>query len=111
MRDAWINGQPVIVRLDAQHAFRQYGERPGSGTGQPGVLAFTEGRSVLAGYHLAVGIRFRTVDLGNVFQEGRAGLLVQFEGSVAMSHDGFREDDPWIVVAEDAGIFLVSRRI
>ena len=51
------------------------------------------------------------VDLADVFDASRAGLTVDFKSTVATANDGLCNRNPWIVVAEDTGIFLVSRRI
>ena len=51
------------------------------------------------------------MDLGDVLDIGRAGLAVDLKGTVAMAQNGLGAADPRVVVAEDAGILLVSRRI
>ena len=51
------------------------------------------------------------MDLTELFYTGRACLPIDLKGSISASDDGLRDRYPGIVVAEDAAVFLVSRRI
>ena len=109
--DAGIDAQAVEGGIYAQDVLGDIREGPGRGAGQPAVLAFAEVGGVGTCDHLGIDVRLGPVDLTELFHTGRAGLPVNFKGSVAASHDGFRDGDPGIVVAEDTCIFFVSRRI
>ena len=109
--DAGIDLQASPVRLDAQDVVADDVEVPRSSAGQPGVLSLAEVLRVLAGDHLGVDVGLHLVQVGNLLAIGGGDLLVQVEGAVAVAHDGLRSDDPGVVVAEDARVLLVSRRI
>ena len=51
------------------------------------------------------------MDVGDVLDVGGAGLLVDLKGPVAVAEDSLGAADPRVVVAEDARVLLVSRRI
>ena len=51
------------------------------------------------------------MDLGDILDIGGAGLAVHRKGTVAVSERCFGAADPRVVVAEDTGVLLVSRRI
>ena len=109
--NAGIDAQSAESGIYAQNILGDIGESPGCGSGQPAVLAFSEVGSVGTCHHLGINIRLCLVDLAELFNAGRACLPVNFKRSVAASHDGLRNGYPGIVVAEDTGIFFVSRRI
>ena len=48
---------------------------------------------------------------GLVLDEGGAYLGIVFPSIVASAHNGLANDDPWVVVAEDARILLVTSGI
>ena len=51
------------------------------------------------------------MDFADIFDVGRAGLLVNLKSSVAASDDGFCDRNPWIIVTEDTCVFLVTAGI
>ena len=51
------------------------------------------------------------MDLADLLHIRRTRLLIDLKCSVAASDDGLRDGNPRVVVAEDAGIFLVPGRI
>ena len=110
-RDTRINAKTCEFRLYTKNCLGNIDKRPCGGTGQPAVLCLTEEFGVGSGYHLGVDIRLGSVDLADVFDVSRAGLTVDFKSTVATANDGLCNGNPWIVVAEDTGIFFVSRRI
>ncbi len=65
----------------------------------------------LACHHLAVNVGFGAVDLRDVLDVGGAGLAVDRKGAVAVAQRCLSAADPRVVVAEDTGVLLVSRRI
>ena len=110
-RDTWIDTQSVVGWLYTQDSLRQVPESPCSSTGQPAVLCLTMENCVSACNHLRIYIWFRTVDFTDIFDVGRAGLLVNLKSSVAASDDGFCDRNPWIIVTEDTCVLFISRRI
>ena len=109
--DTGVYLQAVQRGLDAKDILAHIEEGPCGSAGQPAVLCFAKGGGILTGHHLAVNIGFGAVDLGNILDVGRACLAVHLKGPVAMPQNGFGTADPRIVVAEDTGVLLVSRRI
>ena len=81
---------------------------PCRSTCQPAVLSLTMIFRITTGYHLGIYIRLCSVNLTDIFYISRTGLLIYFKGSVTTSDDSLSDGDPWIVVAEDTGIFLIS---
>lgn len=77
---------------------------------QPTVFGLAEARGGGACDHLAIDIGLGTVQSG-VAQIGRTGAAVNIEGPSAVSQHDLGQNDPWVVVTEDAAVFLVSRRI
>ena len=51
------------------------------------------------------------MDFTDIFNICGTDLPVSFKGTLSVSHNGFSDRDPGVVVAEDTGILLVSRRI
>ena len=51
------------------------------------------------------------MDFANVFNIRRAGLFINFKSTVSSSDNSFGNGNPWIVMAEDSGIFFVSWRV
>ena len=111
IRDARVDAETIQGRLDAEDVLTHAGEGPGSGTGQPAVLALARGRRITSGHHLAVDIRLRAVDLRDVLEINRAGLLEDLKGTVSMTDHRFGCRNPRIVVTEDPGVLLISRRV
>ena len=74
-------------------------------------LASPKVGGVLACHHLAVNVGFGAVDLRDVLDVGGAGLAVDRKGAVAVTQRCLGAADPRVVVAEDTGVLLVSRRI
>ena len=109
--DAGVYLQAVQGGLDAQNVLADVEEGPCRRTGQPAVFGFAEGGGVLTGYHLAVNVGLGAVDLGDVLDIGGAGLAVHRKGAVAVTERCLGAADPRVVVAEDTGVLLVSRRI
>ena len=68
-------------------------------------------RSIPAGHHLTVDIRLGPADLTLIFQISRTGLFEDLESPAAMTENRLGTADPWIIMAEDSGIFLISRRV
>ena len=111
MGNAGVNPQAVPVGLHAKDVVADHIEVPGCGAGKPAVFGLAEVGRVLAGNHLAVHIRLHFVQVAFVLAVGGGDAAVQVEGAVAVAHHGFSGDNPGIVVAEDAGVLLVSRRV
>ena len=110
-RDAGIDAQAVKGRIEAKDVLRDIRKGPCGRAGQPAVFAFAEIGGVGAGNHLRVDIGLGAMDLAEFLYTGRAGLPIHFKCPASVSEDRLCDRDPGIVVAEDAGIFLVSRRI
>ena len=110
-RDTWVDTQSVVGWLNTQDSLRQVPESPCCSTCQPAVLCLTMENCVSACNHLRIYIWFRTVDFADIFDVGRAGLLVNLKSSVAASDDGFCDRNPWIIVTEDTCVLFISRRI
>jgi len=68
-------------------------------------------KSIFAGNHLRIDIGFHLVQLGNFLAIGWRNALPIVKRTIPVSCHGFTNADPWIVVAEDSGIFLVARRV
>ena len=111
MRDAGVDAQAVQGGLDAQNVLADVHKGPCRRAGEPAVLGLAEGGGIAPGDHLAVNVRFSAVDLADVLDIGRAGLFVNSKGPVAVAQHRFGAADPGVVVAEDARILFVSRRI
>ena len=111
VRDAGVHLQSVQRGLDAQNILAHIEERPRRRAGQPAVLGLAKGGRIPAGYHLAVDIGLCAVYLRNILNVGRAGLAVDLKGTVAVAQNGLSAADPRVIVAENAGVLFVSRRI
>ena len=61
--------------------------------------------------HLGVYIWFGAMDLADILDVSRAGSRVYLPCAVSTSDYRLSDRDPWIVVAEDTGIFLVAARV
>ena len=105
--DTRIDLDTVISWLDAEDELCDGVPVPGCGASEPRVLAFSGFGGILACYHLAIDVRLDLVKL-LVLNPGRADLGVMLPGVVAATGHRLANDDPWIVVAEDAGILLVT---
>ncbi len=84
---------------------------PGRRAGEPGVLGLAEGGRVLAGDHLRVDIRLAAVQVADLLARRGVDAAVVVVGHVAVAQPRLADHDPGIVVAEDAGVLLVSRRV
>ena len=51
------------------------------------------------------------MDLADVLNVGRAGLFVDFKRAVAVTDNGLSAANPRVVVAEDACVLFVARRV
>ena len=51
------------------------------------------------------------MDIADLLQIGRADLSVDFKGPVSMAKESFCAAYPWVVVAENACVLLISWRI
>ena len=109
-RKTRLDAQAVVAGFDAQQILRGGIPVPGGRTGQPAVLALTRQRSVFPGHHLAIDIGLHLVQL-LVRDEGGRNLAVMPPGVRSAAGEGLADDDPGIVVAEDAGVLLVTLRI
>ena len=105
--DTGIDFYAVICWLDAEDELCDGVPVPGCGAGEPRVLAFSGFGGILACYHLAIDVRLDLVEL-LVFDPGGTDLGVMLPGIVAATGNCLANDDPWIVMAEDAGILLVT---
>ena len=105
--DTGINLKTVVGRLDSQDELGDGVPVPGGCAGEPGVFALAGTECILTRYHLGVDVGFNLVQ-GLVLDVGRADFAPVFHGSLAVTADGFTNDDPRIVVTEYAGILLVT---
>ena len=105
--DTGIDFYAVICWLDAEDELCDGVPVPGCGAGEPGILAFSGFGGILACYHLAIDVRLDLVKL-LVLNPSRADLGVVLPCVIAAAGDCLANDDPWIVMAEDAGILLVT---
>ena len=108
--DTGVDLDAVVGRLDAEDELRDGVPVPGGGAGEPGILAFARLRGILAGYHLAIDVRLDLVEC-LVLDPGGTDLGVVVPRIVAATGDCLADDDPGVVVAEDACILLVTGRI
>ncbi len=51
------------------------------------------------------------MQFADVLEVSRANLFIVFPGLIATPDFSFANHDPWIVMTENSGIFLVARRI
>ena len=107
---ARVDLQAVVIRLNAQNPLRRGVEAPRRRAGQPTVLRLAEMRRVRPRDHLAVHIRLGVVQL-LILDIGRAGAAVDVISAAAVAERRLRQRNPRVVVAEDAAVLLVSRRI
>ncbi|MPN51009.1 hypothetical protein SDC9_198650 [bioreactor metagenome] len=108
---ARIDGETFQRRADAEDVLADVHKRPRGGAGEPTVLPFAKGRRVATGDHLAIDIRFRAARIADLLHISRAGSRIHFKRAVAVTKHGFGAADPRVVVAENARVFLISRRI
>lgn len=108
--DTRVDLDTVISWLDAEDELCDGVPVPGCGASEPRVLAFSGFGGILACYHLAIDVRLDLVKL-LVLNPSRADLGVMLPGVVAATGHRLANDDPWIVVAKDAGILLVAGRV
>ena len=110
--ETWVDVQTLVIWLDAEDELADRIPHPCCCTGEPGVLSFARFGCILTGYHLAVYVRFYLVQsLILLFYIAWQNLGIMVPGIVATTGYGFTDDNPRIVVAEDAGILLVTFRI
>ena len=110
-RYAGIYFQSLERRLYSQDILGNIYKGPGGSAGKPAVFCLPEIRSVFTGYHLGIDIWFGAVYVADIFQKGRTDLPVYLKGSFSSSKDSFRDRYPGIIMAENTGVFLVSRGI
>src|ERR1019366_9986593 len=103
-RDDRRDQQAIVGRADAKNPLRDRVVVPGGGAGEPGVLGFSKRRSVTPGDHLGVNVGLAAVDVADFLASGRIDPVVVVVGAVSIANARFADDDPWIVVAEDAGV-------
>lgn len=106
-----VNAQPCEARLDPQNILGNIHEGPGSGSCEPAVFCFPVRGGIPAGDHLGIAVRLGSVDFADILQESRTGFPVYFKGSFPSADNRLRDGNPGIVMAENACIFLVSRRV
>ena len=110
--ETWVDVQTLVIWLDAEDELADRIPHPCCCTGEPGVLSFARFGCILTGYHLAVYVRFYLVQsLILLFYIAWQNLGIMVPGIVATTGYCFTDDNPRIVVAEDAGILLLTFRI
>src|SRR5262249_50496820 len=109
--DAGVHAQAVPLGADAQEVLGDGYEVPGGGAGEPRVLGFAVAHGVFAGDHLRVHVGLGAVDLADVFDVGGRDLLIVLERALAAADHGLRDHHPRVIVAEDARVLLVTRRV
>src|ERR1019366_5892389 len=110
-RDDRRDQQPIVGRADAKNPLRDGVVVPGGRAGEPRVFRFPMRGSVAAGDHLSVNVGFAAVDVADFLASGRIDALVIVVGTVSIADARFADDDPGIIVTEDACVFLVARRV
>ena len=100
----------VILRPYAQKIFRGSEPVPGRRTGQPAVLALARTECILTGHHLAIDIRLHLVQC-LVLDECRGNLAIMLPRIIPAACKHLSHNHPRIVVAENAGILLISLRV
>src|ERR1035441_5653278 len=110
-RDDRRDQQAIVGRANSQNPLCDRVVVPGGGACEPGVLGFSKCGSVAPGDHLSVNIGLAAVDVADLLASGRINPRVIVMGAVSITDARFADDDPWIVVAEDAGVFFVARRV
>ena len=108
--NAGVYLQSVVGGTDTQDVLRDGEPVPGCRARQPRVLALTRTCSILSCHHLTIDVGLHLVQL-LVTNPRRSNLGVVLPGIVASPGHGLTDDDPRIVVTEDAGILLVSGRV
>src|SRR5450631_1082171 len=108
---AGMHAQAVEVGAHPQEVLGDSHEIPGRSPRQPGVLGLAVANGVLAGVHLGVDVRLEAVDLALLLEVRRRDLLPVVEGAIAAADHRLGDDHPGVVVAEDAGVLLVPRRV
>lgn len=108
--DAGVYLQPLESRPDAEDILGYRIPVPCGRARQPGVLALSGLRSILARDHLAIDIGLDPVQ-SLVSDPRRAYFRIVRPRIVAASGHRLRDNHPRIVVAEDAGVLLVTGRI
>ena len=68
-------------------------------------------RRIFSGDHLRVGVRLTTMQPAHLLAGRRIDPKIVFKRSVGIAHQSLRNHHPRIVVAEDAGVLFVARRI
>ena len=76
-------------------------------TREPRVLAFAGLCGVLAGHHLTVDVGFNLMQC-LVLDECRTDFDIVFPRVIASAYHRLANDNPWVVVAEDAGVLFVA---
>ena len=109
-RNTGIDHQAGVGRTDAEYVLRNGEPVPCRGTGQPAVLALTGLGGFLTGYHLAIDVGLNAVQL-LILDPCGTDLAIQVPRIVAASGFGLGDDDPWVVMTEDAAVLLVSGRL
>ena len=110
--DARVNLQSFVAGLDAQDELRDGIPVPGRRARQPAVLGLAGTGGILAGNHLRIDVRLHLVQGAvDFFDVSGAYLAVVLPGTVAAAQHRFADDDPRVVVAEDARILLVPGRV
>jgi len=110
-RDARINGKPVVSGFYAQDRLGNIHKGPGGSPGQPAVLCLAVTGSIGTGDHLGIAVGLCAVNLADVLDVGGTGPAVDLKSPASAPDDSLRDGDPGIIVTEDTGILLISRRI
>src|ERR1019366_7179891 len=110
-RDDRRDQQAIIGRANAKNPLCDRVVVPGGRACEPGVLGFSKRGSVTPGDHLGVHVGLAAVDVADLLASGRINPRVIVVGAVSITDARFADDDPRIVVTEDACVFLVARRV
>ncbi len=111
VRNGRVDLQAVVLRLNSENILRDRYEIPSRRTGKPRVFSLAVTLAVLARDHLRVNVRLGAVKVAHLLAERGGYLGVILKRLVSVSHSRFRADYPRVVVAEYAGVLLITARI
>src|SRR5574344_2316877 len=111
LRNARIDDETVVVRTDAEDELRDGVPVPRRRAGEPRVLRLARLRRVASGDHLRIDVGLDLVELRLLLGVARADLRVMVPRVGSAAGHRLGDDHPRVVVAEDARVFLVARRI
>ena len=110
LRQAGVYLQSVIGRAYAKYILGDGEPVPCGCTREPRVFTLSRTCGILACHHLAIDVRFYLVKR-LVLYPRRAYLSVVFPSVIAAPGHSLADYNPRVVVAEDAGILLVTCRL